>query len=116
VQSLFGTDPAKAFAAAVKLPHFINADRVVDNVWKKDPISFLKAAGEAPRGAFKNEEVLNATVNAFGEWLKKDSTAAAAWLKALPLVQQRKLWGRMANQFAETDPAGAQAWFSETIQ
>jgi len=114
VQTLFGTDPAKAFAAAVKLPQYLNADRVVDTVWKKDPAAFLKAAGEAPKGAFKNGEVLNASVNAFGEWLKKDSTAAAAWLKALPLEQQRKLWSRMANQFAETDPAGAQAWFKDT--
>jgi len=114
VQTLFGTDPAKAFAAAVKLPQYMNENRVLDTVWKKDPAAFLKAAGEAPKGAFKNGEVLNATVNAFGEWLKKDSTAAAAWLKALPLEQQRKLWGRMANQFAETDPAGAQAWFKDT--
>ncbi len=114
VQTLFGTDPAKAFAAAVKLPQSMNEDHVVDTVWKKDPAAFLKAAGEAPRGALKNGEVLNATVNAFGEWLKKDSTAAAAWLKGLPLEQQRKLWGRMASQFAETHPAGAQAWFKDT--
>ena len=114
VQMLFGTDPAKAFAAAVKLPQSMNEDHTVDTVWKKDPAAFLKAAGEAPRGALKNGEVLNATVNAFGEWLKKDSTAAAAWLKGLPLEQQRKLWGRMASQFAETNPAGAQAWFKDT--
>ena len=114
VQTLFGTDPSKAFAAAVKLPHYLNADRVVDTVWKKDPAAFLKAAGEAPKGAFKNGEVFNTVNNAFGEWLKQDPAAAAAWLKGRPLEQQRKLWGRMTNQFAETDPAGAQAWFKDT--
>ncbi len=114
VQTLFGTDPAKAFAAAVKLPSYLSADRVVDTVWKKDPAAFLKAAGDAPKGAFKNGEVFNAVNNAFGEWLKQDPAAAAAWLKGRPLEQQRKLWGRMANKFAETDPVGAQAWFKDT--
>jgi hypothetical protein len=114
VQTLFGTDPAKAFAAAVELPQFLNADRVVDTVWKKEPGAFLKAAGEAPQGAFKNGAVFNAVNNAFGEWLQQDPAAAAAWLKSRPLDQQRKLWGRMAYQFALTDPPGAQAWFRDT--
>ena len=114
VQSLFGTDPAKAFAAAVKLPRYLNEDRVVDTVWKKDPAAFLKAAGDAPPGAFKNGQVKSAVENAFGELLKQDPVAAAAWLmKARPLDQQRKFWGGMAYQLAEADPAGAQAWFKE---
>ena len=113
VESLFGTDPAKAFAAAVKLPQHLNADRMADTIWKKDPSAFLKAAGAAPPGAFKNQEVKNAVENAFGELLKQDPAAATAWLKACPLDQQRKLWGGMAYKFAEADPAGAQAWFKE---
>ncbi len=113
VQSLFGTDPAKAFEAAVKLPQHVNAERLADTTWKKDPAAFLKAAGDAPFGAFKNGEVKKAVENAFGELLKQDPAAAAAWLKARPLDQQRKLWGGMAYTFAEADPAGAQAWFKE---
>ncbi len=113
VQSLFGTDPAKAFAAAVKLPQYLNEDRVADTVWKKDPSAFLKAAGDAPPGAFKNGQVKSAVENAFGELLKQDPAAAAAWLKARPLDQQRKFWGGMAYKLAEADPAGAQAWFND---
>ncbi|MES2469257.1 MAG: hypothetical protein V4675_18265 [Verrucomicrobiota bacterium] len=113
VQSLFGMDPAKAFAAAVKLPQYLNEDRVVDTVWKKDPSAFLKAAGDAPPGAFRNGQVKSAVDNAFGELLKQDPLAAAAWLKSRPLDQQRKFWGGMAYQLAEADPAGAQAWFKE---
>ena len=113
VQSLFGTDPAKAFAAAVKLPQYLNEDRVVDTIWKKDPSAFLKAAGDAPPGAFKNGQVKSAVEKAFGELLKQDPLAAAAWLKSRPLDQQRKFWGGMAYQLAEADPAGAQAWFKE---
>lgn len=114
VQTLLGTDPVKAFAAAVKLPQILKADRLAESVWKKDPAAFLAFAGEAPKGAFKNSEVFNAVNNAFGEWLKKDPAAAGAWLKARPLDQQRKMWGRMAGIFAEADPAGAQAWFKDT--
>jgi hypothetical protein len=113
VQSLFETNPAKAFAAAVKLPQYLGADRVADMIWKKDPAAFLKVAGDAPPGAFKNGEVKKAVENAFGELLKQDPAAAAAWLKSCPLDQQRKFWGGMAYQLAEADPAGAQAWFKE---
>lgn len=92
VRTLFEKDPAKAFAAAVKLPRYQREDEVGEAAWKNDPAAFLTAAGSAPRGAFRNEQVHKAVNNAFGEWVKQDPAAAAAWLKARPLEQQKKLW------------------------
>ena len=114
VQTLFTSDPVKAFESAAKLQMMPGGDRLVDSVWKKDPAAFLKAAGNAPAGAFKNPEIHDAVDNAFGELVKQNPGAAAEWLKTRPPEQQGKLWERMACRFAEVDPAGAQAWFKET--
>ena len=115
VATLFGKDPAKGFALAAKLPNTNNSgqDRLVDTVWKNDPAAFLKSAGEAPLAALKNWRVNEAVDNAFADLAKKDSAAAAAWLKARPVDQQKRVWGRMAFRFAEVDPAAATAWFKD---
>lgn len=114
VQTLFGTDPAKAFTAAVKLPQWLRGSDLHESVWKNDPATFLKAAGEAPKGALNNILLRDYVRKAFDEQLKRNPAEAAAWLRTLPLEHQRKLWGLIAYQFSEADPAGAQAWFKET--
>ena len=112
IKTLFVTDPARAFAEAVKLPRSGMGDGIDEAFWQKNPGAFLKAAGEAPPGAMRSYALWMAVDQAFGEQLKKDPAAASAWLKALPPEQQRKFWSRLAGQLAKADPAMAQAWFS----
>jgi hypothetical protein len=114
IKTLFGADPSKAFAAAVKLPPWGQETELDEAAWKKNPGAFLKAAGEAPPGAIRNFAMWSAVEQAFGEHLKQDPAAAAAWLKALPPEQQRKFWSRLAGQLAKAEPARAQAWFNGT--
>jgi hypothetical protein len=113
VQSLFSTDPAKALAAAAGLPAWSSGDPLPESVWKNDPASFLKAAGEASTKSLKNELVRAAVVDAFAAWVKQNPGAAAEWLKSRPPDQQRRLWGRLASRMADADPAAAQAWFQD---
>ena len=113
VQTLFGSDPAKGFAAAAKLPRYISGDRLVDTLWKNDPAGFLKAAGEAPTAALKNSQIQTAVASAFADLVKQNPSAAAAWMNARSPEQQRRLWSQLASRFAEANLAAAQAWFNE---
>ena len=115
VTILFEQDPAKGFALAATLPNQSDPpqERLMDAVWKKNPAAFLKAAGDSPPGAFRNHRVIQAVDSAFADLAKKNSSAAAAWLKSLPLHQLRRLSGQMAFLFFTANPAAATAWFKD---
>lgn len=111
VQSLFASDPVKAFALSAGMPRNYGGDRLTDSIWQDDPAGFLKLAGDAPKGALRGQ-IRAAADNAFAAWVKKDPAAATEWLKSRPADQRRSLWSAMSFRMAEVDPTTAQAWFS----